>query len=73
MGTRKEKLTPAEKDILREQAHSRRDEYEDEHLGGFEKIYPTSSNQEGYRKISEASQKFFEDSQGIRRRAETQK
>lgn len=42
---KKMKLAPEEREALRAEAQKQRDVFEDQHLGGFEKIYPCS-NQE---------------------------
>ena len=43
---RKCNLTPQEKQELKEKAQFERDAHEDEHLGGFDKVYPISQDHE---------------------------
>lgn len=42
---KKQKLTQEEKDLLLKDAQSKRDKWEDKHLGGFEKIYPIKGSE----------------------------
>lgn len=59
--------------MLRAEAQAQRDSYENLHLGGFEKIYPAEIAEAEYARFLEVSTRLFEESQGIRKRAETQK
>jgi hypothetical protein len=43
-GGKKIKLTPEERAALCAKAQKERDEYENKHLGGFERIYPLASS-----------------------------
>jgi tubulin polyglutamylase TTLL6/13 len=58
---KKLKLTAEERDILRNEAQKMRDIYENEHLGGFEKIYPTTdeAQMKQYQIFLEHSDKLY--------------
>lgn len=71
LNIKKPKLSQEEKDDLRWKAQKAKDLYEQEHCGGFEKIYPVTGKNP-YEKYIQAAQKQFDESQGIRRKTMSQ-
>lgn len=65
---KKDRLSQEEKAELSRKAQEKRDEWEDQHLGGYERIYPTENIRPIYAKMLEYSQNCYEDLTGTSKR-----
>lgn len=62
------KIDEKEKKNQRVEKIKARDNYEEENLGNFRKIYPSEDESEKYKKIREESDRIFTEQNGLKNR-----